>query len=378
MTDNDIDQLLARHGEAWRAENADRHGVDWRAVPVTRRFPDRRWLAAGSVVALAAAIAVVVAIVVPGSNREVIGHRGTAPAAAMHGAPASFTAILGHRVEVAEGSSATGSRPFADKPVSLAVGSDGRSGYFAVPRSGCRTDIHSLKPTRFGNILRYHEVYSIPGVVAPTPMALSPDGTELAYALVKRPSSGAGCSDANALVVLNLVTHTRQTFTGSSAAVTDLVWAGDSRHLLFSGGPSAIGTGDYSTRELDTQTATRTLVGDDALPVLDPSDAGSGGLVFPWHGQLVTIVGGAMYALDGHGGLGSIVATQFPRERVESVSSDPTGDHLLISTYAGLVKYYESGSTTPILRPDYNVYRWDNGYLTEIDTYIQSYRQPGW
>jgi hypothetical protein len=80
------------------------------------------------------------------------------------------------------------------------------------------------------------------------------------------------------------------------------------------------------------------------------------GPVFWWHGQLVTTFDGSLRRLNGHGGVGTVVATGFPTE-VESVSSDPTGEHLLLTG-------------------DATVYRWDRGTLSKLPG-VQG-TQPGW
>jgi Tol biopolymer transport system component len=234
--------------------------------------------------------------------------------------------------------------------------------------------------------LRYHAVATVSGQISRNSMAVSPDGTKLAYALVRRPAADGPrrgqCLFANALVVVALATQTRHVFTGSfPVAIQDLVWAPDSRHLFYSGAPSAIGTGDYDTHELDTAESTHDLVSADARPYLTRTAGTSYGPVFSWHGQPVTIIDGTMRELNGHGGVGEALATQFPTGTIESVSSDPTGNHLLISVNAGPQKIYHetAAGTTITTRTEYLTYRWDNGYLTNLtQSGSAPYRQPGW
>jgi hypothetical protein len=82
------------------------------------------------------------------------------------------------------------------------------------------------------------------------------------------------------------------------------------------------------------------------LPLL--GTGGPYGPVFWWHGELATIYEGAMRTLNGHG-VDKVVSTGFPSTgSIRTVSSDPTGDHLLLIASNG------------------SAYRWDNGYLSGI------------
>jgi hypothetical protein len=87
------------------------------------------------------------------------------------------------------------------------------------------------------------------------------------------------------------------------------------------------------------------------------SDGDIYGPVFWWHGQWVTAYDGAIRAVSKAGGLGRALAAGLPSSgEVDSVSSTPSGEHLLLT---------DQGTT----------YRWDNGGLTRVKG---EWAQPAW
>jgi hypothetical protein len=79
------------------------------------------------------------------------------------------------------------------------------------------------------------------------------------------------------------------------------------------------------------------------------------GPVFWWRGAFVVSFNGSLYRVGERGRLGGVVATDFP-DRVDSVSSDLSDDHLLIG----------SGELS---------YRWDFGQLAPLPGQLA---EPSW
>ena len=193
-------------------------------------------------------------------------------------------------------------------------------------------------------------------------MAVSPDGSKLALVVTSRHDAFGQpfCDGSQQLVVINLLTHAvrRWLATTRDGALRSLQWAPDNRHLAF----IAEYTPMVTTRIQVLDTASPGHLYDRARSVLNPNPPRDipptlgYGPVFWWHGQLVTTLDGSLRRLNGHGGVGTIVATGFPKE-VDSVSSDPTGDHLLL---------IDNGK----------VYRWDRGVLSAVSDVLGT--QPGW
>lgn len=107
------------------------------------------------------------------------------------------------------------------------------------------------------------------------------------------------------------------------------------------------------------------------------------GPVFWWHGRLVSIEKGSMRLVTagprGAGRLATIVATGFPAG-VLTVSSDATGDHLLLTGAPAETDENQGHFTTTG-----STYRWDNGYLSTVPTAtvngsvgLTAWAQPGW
>jgi hypothetical protein len=379
MTDDDIDARLRDHGTTWREAHHDRPGIDWDVVTKPR---STRTLFAVVGVSVAAA-AIVVPLVVTAGH-----HNASPPAHRPHPSPTStnirqphgvgidFYGLTKHRVNVVllatPGRNQTwfsisegGGRPRA---LGVAPIDTGAYAAFALPH--CTTSIQRFT---FNGI---DGGDTVPGGQPATPvdgggMAVSPNGKKLAL-IVDAPTPPTdlvytnACNGPQRIAVLNLETHrVREWAAPRYDAVRSLAWSPDSRHIafevangcefepantslcLFSGG----------THVLDTTPPGHDLASAPVvLPMLPRRGVqGAVGPVFWWHGQLVTSFGGSLRLLNGRGGLGKAVATGLPKE-VDSISSDPTGDHLLISS---------QGTT----------YRWDNGKLSVIKGV---WTQPGW
>jgi hypothetical protein len=378
MTDDDLDRRLRGHGATWRAANHDRPGVDWDLVTVTHGST-RGWFAAVGVAVAAAAI--VVPIVLSTGGRTASG-----PEPVKRPSPASSTRHVRAPVEmfgiVASGvKEVGGGRVWISgktKTPVIAIGVSRRElVYSASAASACQLRIQVTgfpPPSTHGNGVRDSGISQTVATVDfgedvqsvnPTPMAVSRDGTRLAFETnrARNPKTGK-CVLSERLTVLDLRTHQVRTWAAPRAeAVRSPAWSPNGRDLAYlmadscafeSFSTSICYSETAGTRVLDTSASGSTL---GVSPLVLPAFGGHGGYgpVFWWHGSLATTFNGSLRLLNGHGGLGKVVATGFPQV-VDSVSSDPTGDHLLISSEG---------------RAD----RWDNGRLTVVKgTWVQ----PGW
>jgi hypothetical protein len=371
MSDDEIEIRLREHGGAWREANHDRPGVDWDLV--TRQRGRRGWLAAAGVAVVAVAIVVPLIVIGVGHNRA---RPATHPIVTIKGTPANFFAISkGQAWEVyfssrtgplSASSDSDGSLPV----VALGVARGAQIAYAALDSArSCRTEIE-----------RHHLYYggaslvglpSILGRAASVPMAVSPDGTELALVVTLPTQSNASgrresaCVGPEALVVMNVITHKIREWTAPQRdAIRSLEWSPDGDQLAYLTAPACAFLSFSDSVCGDDKTAGTRLL-DVAAPgkrlkttalLLSAFGTRDGyGPLFWWHSQLVAPFNGSLRLVTGHRRLGQVVATGLPKE-VDSISSDATGDHLLISS---------EGTT----------YRWDAGRLTVVKG---NWTQPGW
>jgi len=364
MNDDDIDTRLRDHGTAWREANQDRPAVEWDRVATTRRW--RGWLAVGAVAAAAAAIIVPLALTA-GSRTTTAPTPGGRLTVAMKGAPANFFATSRGKVWEVYFSTAPGPLPAGSdsdrggQAVALGVASDAQTAYAAYDgydrAGGCRTDIERHHLVRGGASLRH--VLSIAGRAAQVPMAVSPDGHKLALVVLQPDlglQRGPGCGPVEELVVIDLRTHSVARSRGLiGETLRSLQWSPDSRELAYDIAPGCAGCHPAHLGSHVMTVAEQPQRDDRSTPVLPPGPAAEPyGPVFWWHGELVTVFKGSLMRILANGRLREVTGN-FPM-RVDSVSSDPTGDHLLLG----------SGATT---------YRWDNGHLSVVKGH---WAQPGW
>lgn len=365
MNDNDLDQRLHDHGTAWRETNHDRPGIDWDAVTTLRR--PRIWLGVAGVSIAAAAIIVPLVFTVGGrtTSARPTTHPSPAPSSALDGAPLDFAAISKGSVTFVAAHGTEGVHPQHKLATALGVSADGRTAYGAYPESYCRTLIersgHSRTPQGLPDI-NTTDVATIGGVAAATGMAVSPDGTKLA--LVTTPpgslqSDAPGCAQLRSrpqqLVIVGLGDKSVTRYSGFAPdeRLGSLQWAPDSRRLALQISSTCASCHTIGTHIVDTGTGGFNL-SKQILPLRPGHSSTSYGPVFWWHGELVTMFKGSLMRIQAHGRLHQITGN-FPMH-VDTVSSDPTGNHLLLT----------SGATT---------YRWDNGHLSVVKGH---WTQPGW
>jgi hypothetical protein len=186
------------------------------------------------------------------------------------------------------------------------------------------------------------------------------------------------CGSREELVILNLTDKSINALTTGDAAESlgSLAWSPTSNQLAFQVArncgarpskssrcpiPSSLGTHVYdvgSPRRAVEQIPT-------VLPTApSPQSETSYGPAFWWKGQLATFFDGKLLGLDGNGGTTGVLATGFPA-KVLAVSSDRTGDHLLVST-TPLESDDALRDGTHHIRVTAQLYRWDRGLLTPV------------
>jgi hypothetical protein len=363
MDDDDLEQRLVAHGESWRAAHPSRPRVDW---PTQTAGAQRRggWFATFAVAAAVVVAAVVVPLVaLSGSDNHPAANQGgpanPGPINPRAGAPSQFVALRHGMVNFVSSTRSNAYEPH-DQPVTAIGVVNGHEAYAATVASGCRTTIREILDTTTPGLsaLTNHDVATVAGGQNPAgsapAMAVSPDGTKLALA-VTTPGTGAGpdpCEGPEQLVVLNLRTHAVRHWTGhpGNSVIRFLQWGPDSRSLAYQSGPCCGGRSD-GTRILDTSAPGTSYV--HSRIVLTAARFLP---VFWWHGTLVAAQQDRLHTLADLGQLGGVVGSGFPTDRVTSLSSDPSGDHLILIA-AGIT------------------YRWDNGVLAVI---AGSWTQAGW
>jgi hypothetical protein len=332
----DLDELLRRDGEAWRATATTPPHVDWSALPSRRRTSNLSWLMA----ATTAAFVVVLAILVPtwldrGTSAPAPAHRPSpspSPASKPVGGPASFIAL--NHAGVTQVDALTGeSRGMSVSeegrhPTALAATDDGNVGYATYSEPGCRVNVDryrwTSKSTSEGT-----DAATVVGAKVEE-IAVSPDGHLLALSVL--PCNGSGSVDD--LVVVNLDTHQQRRWTGYDdvSFVSRLQWGPDNQTLSYIVNPCC-GGGTDGPRLLDTTAPGTSYVKPRAMPVLEA--VGSG--VALWYGnQLAVITGTEIRSLTRSGRIGAVLARGLPND----VASVTTFGHKL--------------------------FRWDDGVLTRL------------
>jgi hypothetical protein len=364
MNESDIDARLNQHGERWRAQAAHHPAIDWTRVTAPRR---RRTGLAIAGVAVAAAAVVIPVVVYSGTST----HRAPTPtitpppppAVARRGAPPGVFFIAGRDMDFwAYGPTALGPTWGVHLPhhraVAVAAAPSGLTAYTAFVGGRCDTRItrSTFDPSRGeAGHTGQSRVLTIQGRAARTPMAVSPDGRTLAMVLTPSETSAAPdgpvCTGAQQILLYDLANRriiARSDGYRAANVVDHLQFSPDGRELAFrvtgpGGSITILGT---HVLELGHRVLDRYVGSPQVLPLKTVRNAPYGP-VFWWHGQLVAFFNTGLWTLDGDGGISKEVAAHLPFG-VRSVSSDPTGDHLLMSTSAGVT------------------YRWDRGLLTRL------------
>ncbi|HVY11547.1 MAG TPA: hypothetical protein VHB18_15505 [Mycobacteriales bacterium] len=231
------------------------------------------------------------------------------------GVPAGGTAYV-------DAAGTASARPPGLRAVAIGVTADDRRVYAAYPKRHCRSEIELLSyhaHWRHGvGLTRFDDVAVIPRRVAPVAMAISPDGTKLAFVASAGPASAgavpaSACSGARAVFLYDLTSHQ-----------TDLV------QPVVSGQPVALAW-EPDGRAVDVLTGGAVTVdrlrclGCDRVPLAEVGDAQ---VLFWWHGHLSTVSGRSIREI-GAAGLGATLGGDLP-ENVSTVSVDSTGTRLLV------------------------------------------------
>jgi DNA-directed RNA polymerase specialized sigma24 family protein len=352
--DGGLEDRLRELGEVYRSAHQRAPAVDWERVTASRRG---RVLVA---VAGAVVVVAVAALVVHLDGSSGSPHRTSSPPVtavgrpdALRGAPPYLYGLRdGDLLEQHEGTSlrAHGSgRP----DETLGVTRDGDAAYVAAGFARCRTFI-SREQTTLTTGSGLGSSITLAGQAVGVPMAVSPNGQRLAIVLQPRTRGATGShAQCNGREVIDILDphhgHVVASYPMPVLADADsLQWSPNDVTLAFRIAPSCVSCDIPSpgTHLLDTSTpASSAATAKPLLPLI-----GHGvpyGPVFWWHGQLVVPFEGALWSLNGHG-VDQVVASGLPRTGVvDTVSSDPTGDHLLFTS-------------------NRLAYRWDNGLRSRV------------
>lgn len=322
----------------------------------------------GCVILVVLAIGIVTVAVRSGGNSNSGGSKPPAQPVAWKGAPVAFYALRDGQVWLVEPAPG-GRRPSADSDSetnhpAVSLGSaDGRRAYAALQSGACRTTFETHYWHTGGSVVA--GLNTVGERVEPIAMAVSADGKQIAF-VVDGVRVGHRCVPVTRLVVMNLVTHRSRSW---SAPVTDTIksvqWSPDGSQLAYLLAPKCADL-SYSTSACRFSGGTYVLdlfapptglgTGRKLLPLLGRNQGEIDGPVFWWRSQWATVFGGRLRAVTARGRLGPVLGSGLPATGIESISSTPDGNHVVIST------------TTA-------TYRWDRGRLTEIPG---GWTQPSW
>lgn len=381
MTDAELDALLIRHGHTWRSANAEPPMVDWDRIAA--RVCRRTWVAATAVAVLLAAVTVLIVSVVDRGQRAVTRVQGVSlavtPADARYGSPPRYFGLMrgGLYNRTVSSNGLIRTRPFV-----TAIGGThaGTTVYAMRPAPRCRSRLDVTSYTT--NDLLHGRGIAIDGQAQPvatiagqpsaTPIAVSVPSGELAL-VVTAPRDGhvnrtrRPCAGVQQIVFVNLRNgHVieRQPLTDPQLRIDTLAWSDDGQELAYRLSPNTAETARLTaatiaatgTHLLDIHSSPHSLESNPRILPLAASPVGIHyGPVFWWRGGFAATFNGSLYRVDERGSLGDALATDFP-DRVDSVSSDVSGEHLLIG----------SGDVS---------YRWDFGQLAPLPG---RFAEPSW
>ncbi|MDQ1747127.1 MAG: hypothetical protein QOD07_1390 [Frankiaceae bacterium] len=354
---NDVDELLRRDGEQWRATATGLPRVDWAALPGRRRTVASSWwmvAAAGATAAVVVVLAIVLPSLVGGRSARPLPpltHRPSpSPVRPPLAGPSSFIALNDHgmvtQVDASTGETRGMSATIEGRAAtSLTVTDEGNLGYATFSRPRCQVSVVRFRWTS-ASTAEDTDAGTVAGAKAEA-AAVSPDGHLLALAVAPcGKTSGKGSVSVDDLVVVNLDTHQQRRWTGypDVSFLSSLQWAPDNTTLSYVVNPCC-GGGTDAPRLLDTSAPGTSYVKPAPLPV-DVSELGSG-LVFWYGGRLAVVQGTEIHALSKTGVAGAVLARGLPAD-VVSVETDTTGRHLLLDTFQHRLFRYDDGTLTPM------------------------------
>lgn len=383
MTDGELDALLIRHGRTWRAQNSTPPAVDWERVAAHAR--QRVWTTTAGIAALVVAVIALIANGLDsGRGRPVASAQGVSlspltRAEARYGSPQRYFGLMrgGLYNRTVSSKDLIRTRPYV-----TAIGGThaGTTVYSLRPAPSCRSRLavtsYTTNDVLHGRGIavdgQVQPIATIIGEPAATPIAVSVPSGELAM-VVTGPRVGHGgrahptCTGLQQIVFVNMrngAVIERQPLTNPRLRIDSLAWSDDGQQLAYRLSPN---TGETARLSAATIAATGTHLLDiharphglESNPTILPLAASPPGVrygpVFWWRGGFAATFNGSLYRLDERRSLAAVLGTDFP-DRVDSVSSDVTGEHLLIGS--GLLAY-----------------RWDFGQLAPLPG---RFAEPSW
>jgi RNA polymerase sigma-70 factor (ECF subfamily) len=356
LPDGELEDRLRERGDVYRGAHRQPPVVDWTKVAAPRRRRALAAVVAAVVVVLAAAALVVHLDSAAGPSRRAASPRVTPMAPgpdALRGAPRRLFGLRDGDLLQQDGTASARYHLRGQPFEALAVPGDGGAALVAIGIAQCRTSIDSEAITLESGT-RSIPTLRIAGRVGDVPMAVSPNGQRLALVVQPRVrSAGGGRAGCDGREVIEVVDPNDGRVVGSYpmpllADADSLQWSPNNVTLAFRLIPKCVSCQVPSpgTHLLDTSVPTTSATSTKPLlPLI--ADGVPYGPVFWWHGQLVTAYEGGLWSLNGHG-VDRVVASDLPRTGVvDTVSSDPTGNHLLLTS-------------------NRSAYRWDNGLRSKL------------
>jgi hypothetical protein len=373
--------LLTRHGSSWRDDHLDSPTVDWDRVVTSSRT--RVWGALGAIAAVVVVAVAVPVMIASGSHQSATPGPGPSPHASdvRYGSPHRYFGLKGGGVQQV---SATYRDVRRESTPVVAIGGNqqGVTLYDVRSAPSCRSavDVTSYLP---GDLVRGRGIAlagqprrfaTLAGGPAATPIAVSEPAGELAMVVApSSPSHSAGsrqlCTGPQQIVFVNLSDGSvvgRESLLDNRLQIDSLAWSADGQQLVYRLEPNNFSDGygppnsdvfaTSGSHVLDIHGAPHQLENTPKLlPLAAPHAGGRYGPIFWWRGGWAATFNGTLYRLDDRGGLGERLASDFPNQ-VDTVSVDPTEEHLLIG----------SGSAS---------YRWDYNRLSPLP---EHFSQPTW
>jgi hypothetical protein len=348
---NDVDELLRRDGEQWRATATALPRVDWAALPGRRRTVASSWwmvAAAGATAAVVVVLAIVLPSMVGGRSARPLPpltHRPSpSPARPPLAGPSSFIALNDHgmvtQVDASTGETRGMSVSIEGRAAtSLAVTDEGNVGYATFSRPSCQVSVVRFRWTSTSTA-ENTDAGTVAGAKAEA-AAVSPDGHLLALAVAP---CGKNTS-IDDLVVVNLDTHQQRRWAGypDVSSLSALQWGPDNQTLAYVVAPCC-GGGSEGPRLLDTAASGSSYVKPTALPV---DETVGNGAVLWYGGQLAVVIGTEIRAMSTAGHVGAVLASGLPAD-VATVDTDTPGRHLLLTTSQDRLYRWDAGVLTPL------------------------------
>jgi hypothetical protein len=225
------------------------------------------------------------------------------------------------------------------RAVAMGVAPGGKAAYFAAPISGCRTVINVM---RAGRAITIKPVAVVDGHVIADPMAVSADGTKLAFAETPPSRNRATCGTTAFTYSFDLIARHLSVIEKVPADLpVSLVWVPKV-------GVASLVAGRVTAQRVGCLACSPVYTGVVRSPL---------GALLMWKGKLAVVSGGVLREVESTT-LGPALATGFP-DGVVAASIDQTGKKLLL--WGGLQTVEDPGHISYR-----TTYLWSGGHSTYV------------